>query len=246
MVLFLVLGILPIVLLGINLLAAKIYTGRLNRAKVADMHSKLLRQRQLAQEASGTLLFKLQSIRRMSYAYTFVVWLLGACAALFSGMLSVEASFALPFVAYAALIFGAVYNRIYKPTSPEINPDTPVLSRKEYPKIYAAIDRAAKALDCRGEVTVLLSMDCDACILRDGNRYYLQIGIVLLDILSEEELYSVCLHEFSHVSNKNRANDFEMKYGTWVAEGKPISPLMVFVSNIFTFFDVYYLFNHMI
>lgn len=246
MVLFLMLGLLPVVLLGVNFFAAKMYMGRFNRAKVADMQGKMLRQRQLAQEASGTLLFKLQSIRRMSSVYAFLIWLLGACAALFAGMLTVEASHAYAFIVYAALIFAAVYNRIYKPIPPEINPNAPVLNRNEYPQIYAAVDRAAKALDCRGDVTVLLSMDCNASILRDGNKFYLQIGIVLLDIVSEEELYSICLHEFSHVSDKNRANEFEMKYGLWVAEGKPHSRLMAFFGNIFTFFEVYYLFNHMI
>ncbi len=245
MVLFLVLGLVPILLLGINLLAAKAFMARINRAKVADMQNKMLRQRQLAQEASGKLLSRLQSIRRMSSVYTFVIWLLAVCAALFAGMLTVEASHAYAFIVYAGLIFAAVYNRIYKPIPPEINPNAPVLNRNVYPQIYAAVDRAANALDCRGDITILLSMDCNASILRDGKKYYLQIGIVLLNILSEEELYSICLHEFSHVADKNRANDYEMKYGAWIAEGKPHSRLMIFVSNIFTFFDVYYLFNHM-
>ncbi|MBQ3013683.1 MAG: hypothetical protein IJD75_00900 [Clostridia bacterium] len=246
MVLFLVLGLLPVVLLGVNLLAAKMYMGRINRAKVADIQGKMLRQRQLAQEASGALLFKLQSIRRMSSVYAFLIWLLGACAALFAGMLTVEASHAFAFMMYAALIFAAAYSRIYKPVPPEINPNVPVLNRADYPQIYAVVDRAANALGCRGEIIVRLGMDCNAGILRDGKTFYLQFGIMLLNILSQEELYSICLHEFSHVADKNRANDFEMRYGAWIGEGKPHSKLMLFVTNVFTFFDVYYLFNHMI
>ena len=246
-ILFGILSLVPALLLAGNLIAAKAFMSNINRAKVADVQSKMLRQRQLAQEASGKLLFKLQSIRRATTVYAILVWVLGACAALFAGMMySVATGLFYLCVFYAGLVFHAAYSRIYKPVPPEINPNAPVLNRNEYPKIYAAVDRAANALGCRGEIIVRLNMDCNAGILRDGNKYYLQIGIVLLNILSEEELYSVCLHEFSHVADKNRANDYEMKYGAWIGGGKPYGGLMLFVNNIFTFFDVYYLFNHMI
>lgn len=241
-----VLAVLPILLLVANLLAAKRFMAGINRAKVADMQNKMLRQRELAQQASGKLLSRLQGIRHAATAYAIFVWLLGACAAVFAGMLaSVSTTLYLPLLFYAGLIFHAAYSRVYKPTPPESNPNAPVLNRSEYPKIYAVVDRAANALGCRGDITVRLNMDCNAGILRDGKTFYLQIGIVLLNILSEEELYSICLHEFSHVADKNRANDFEMKYGAWVGGGKPYGGLMLFVNNIFTFFDVYYLFNHM-
>ena len=241
-----VLAVLPILLLVANLLAAKRFMAGINRAKIADIQNKMLRQRELAQQASGKLLSRLQGIRHAATAYAIFVWLLGACAAIFAGMLaSVSTTIYLPLLFYAGLIFHAAYSRVYKPTPPEINPNAPVLNRSEYPKIYAAVDRAANALGCRGDITVRLNMDCNAGILRDGKTFYLQIGIVLLNILSEEELYSICLHEFSHVADKNRANDFEMKYGAWVGGGKPYGGLMLFVNNIFTFFDVYYLFNHM-
>ena len=242
-----VLALVPVLLLAGNLIAAKVYMDGINRAKVADMQSKMLRQRQLAQEESGALLFKLQSIRRATVVYAIFVWLLGACAALFAGMIySVSTGIFYPCLFYAGLVFYAAYSRIYKPVPPEINPNIPVLNRADYPQIYDAVDRAASALNCRGDIIILLSMDCNASILKTGNTYYLQIGIVLLNILSKEELYSICLHEFSHVADKNRANDFEMRYGAWVSEGKPHSKLMLFVTNVFTFFDVYYLFNHMI
>ena len=245
-VVFGVIAVLPILLLVANLLAAKSFMAGINRANIADMQNKMLRQRELAQQASGKLLSRLQGIRHAATAYAIFVWLLGACAAVFAGMLaSVSTTIYLPLLFYAGLIFHAAYSRVYKPTPPEINPNAPVLNRSEYPKIYAAVDRAANALGCRGDIIVRLHMDCNAGILRDGKTFYLQIGIVLLNILSEEELYSICLHEFSHVADKNRANDFEMKYGAWVGGGKPYGGLMLFVNNIFTFFDVYYLFNHM-
>ena len=241
-----VLAALPILLLVANLLAANRFMTGINRANIADMQNKMLRQRELAQQASGKLLSRLQGIRHAATAYAIFVWLLGVCAAIFAGMLaSVSTTIYLPLLFYAGLIFHAAYSRIYKPTPPEINPNAPVLNRNEYPKIYAAVDRAADALGCRGDIIVRLNMDCNAGILRDGKTFYLQIGIVLLNILSEEELYSICLHEFSHVADKNRANDFEMRYGAWIGGGKPYGGLMLFVNNIFTFFDVYYLFNHM-
>lgn len=246
MLLFLGLGCVPILLWVANVIAAKVYIGRINNAKVADMQSKMLRQRQLAQEASGKLLSKLQSIRHLASGYTFVIWLFGVCAALFAGMMTYETAHSYAFILYAGLLFHTAYSRIYKPIPPEINPNAPILNRVEYPRIYATVERAAKALDLQGDITVLLSMDCNASILRDGNRYYLQIGIVLLNIISEEELHAICLHEFSHVADKNRAHDFEMKYGAWVSEEGKRSRLTRFAGKLFLFFDAHYLFNHMI
>ena len=101
-----VLALVPVLLLAGNLIAAKVYMDGINRAKVADMQSKMLRQRQLAQEASGALLFKLQSIRRATVIYAVFVWLLGACAALFAGMMySVSTGIFYPCLFYAGLVF---------------------------------------------------------------------------------------------------------------------------------------------
>ena len=243
-----VLTVLPGLLLAANLIAAKQYTTRLNKTKVADMQSYMLRHRKEAQEASGSLLSRLQRIRHATWGYTVLVGLLGACAGVWGGMLYslTDVSFLMYFgILYSGTILWAVYARIYKQQRPEISDKAPILKREEYPQLYAIADRAAKALDCRGDTTILVTLDCNAGILRDRNKYYLQIGIVLLNILSEDELYAICLHEFSHVADKNRATEYEMKYGSWVSEGREVPPHIKLFGNLFVFFDIYYLFHHM-
>ena len=248
MIMMAVLAILPLFLLAANLIAAKQYTTRLNKTKVADMQSYMLRHRKEAQEASGKLLSKLQRIRRLTWVYTVFVWLLGACAAVLGGMLYsfTETSFLMYLcILYSGTVFWATYARIYKRKAPELDENAPVLKREDYPQLYAIADRAAKALDCRGEITILLTLDCNAGILRHRDRYYLQLGVVLLNILSEDELYCIFLHEFSHVADKNNDTEYEIKYGAWIGEGKEEPPFMKFVGNMFIFFDIYYLFHHM-
>ena len=120
------------------------------------------------------------------------------------------------------------------------------MKRDQYENIYGIADRAAKTLECSGEVVILLSLDCNASIYLNKGKYYVQLGVVLLNILSEEELYCLFLHEFSHYSPKNRERNYEDEYGRWLASIGDSSPIMVFVYGLFRFFDVRYVFDRMV
>lgn len=241
-----VLSILPILLLIANILLSKQYIEKIRRAKVADMQAYMLRHRAEAQTTATVLLRKLQRMRRTTAIYAIFLWCLAACPALLGGMLYGLTSAGIYIGAlYSGTIFFAVYTRIRKKDPIILNENSLVLSREEYPHIYSAATRAADTLNCRGSITILLTFDCNASIVRDGNKYYLQLGVILLNLLSEEELYCICLHEFSHYSAKNEASEREKQYNAWITSSKNISTLMLFLTNLFVFFDVRYLFDHM-
>ena len=244
------LAILPVLLVAGNLIASKLYMSRLRNMKVAEGQSYLLRHRQEAQEASNKLLSKLQLIRRATALYTAALWLLGVVASVFAGMLYSAADDMTLYLMswfYAGLIFYAAYSRLYPREKIQLDPDAPILKKEDYPLLYANVKRAADALDCNGEITVLLTADCNAGILREGNKYYLQIGVMLLNILCEDELYSICLHEFSHVSDKNAASEREIRYNSWFSQEPGHSWIMGYVARLpFLILDEIYVFNHMI
>ncbi len=236
----------PFLLLAANIILSKQYVKKINRTKVADMQGYMLRYRNEAEKASRTLLKRLQGQRRAAMVYAALVWFLAACASILGGMLY-SFAFLLFYlcILYAGTMFYGIYARIPKKETAVLNDNALVLQRKEYPYLYDIARRAAQSLNCYGEITILLSFDCNAIIVRAKDTYYLQLGIILLGILSEEELYCTCLHEFSHCSDRNRGDEREMKYGGWLSSYKDTSGFMIFVTNLFAFFDARYLFDHM-
>lgn len=247
LVILAMLAALPPLLLAVNMILAKQYVKKIKQTKVADMQGYMLRHRKEAEEASHTLLEKLQGLRHAMTAYAVLVWLLAACASLLGGMLYSYTSglFFFFFVVYAGTIFCAVYTRFRRKEPIVLNDSAIVLQQDEYPLLYGTVCRAAETLNCHGKITILISFDCTASIVSDGSSYYLQLGTVLLNILSEEELYCICLHEFSHYSDKNQRAEREMQYGAWLSSDKGATRFITLVTNLFVFFDIRYLFDHM-
>lgn len=246
-IIFAAISVVPVLLLVTNLLLAKQYIKKINHTKVADMQGYMLHHRKEAEKTAHILLQKLQRSRHATTVYTIFIWLLAACVSLAGGMLYKMTS--LPFylfVLYAYAIFYVVYIRIRENEPIVLNENALVLQQKDYPLLYDTAYRAAQAMECRGEITILLSLDCNAGIVQSGKNYYLQLGIISLNLLSQEELYCICLHEFSHCAPKNRAIEYEMQYGAWLSSDKELSRFMRFFANLFAYSDIRYLFDHMV
>ena len=240
-------SILPIFLFLGNFILARRYSAKLRGAKVAEVNRYMIQHRADAEKNAPLLLRKLQKMRRSAVIYAVVVWIFGACQALLGGMLyTVSGNVSLYIGAFiSGTVFYVVYSRIPKDEPLVLDDDTNVLRRDEYPIIYDVVSRAAQTLGCQGEITVIISFDCNAMIVREKDKYYLQLGAILLNILSEEELYCICLHEFSHCSDRNGDKSYEAQYNAWLNSDKGLSPVMSFFSNVFIFFDVRYAFNYL-
>ena len=235
----------PPILTLLSIFSEKRYIKKVNNTKVADMQSYIVGHRNDAKRTSAALLKKLKKIRYVTYAFSFLLWLDGACISLLAGYIYTSTSFALAGVFYSALIFTVVYSRVKKTEPIVLNEDAPVLKEKEFPKLYGIAKKAAIASGCVGEITIILSLDCNASILRNKKRFFLQIGIVLLNILSEDELFAICLHEFSHYTKENEEMEFEISYGNWLGLERNGHPIVAYASKIYSGLDVRYFFNHM-
>ena len=240
-------SILPIFLFLGNFILARRYSAKLRGAKVAEVNRYMIQHRADAEKNAPLLLRKLQKMRRSAVIYAVIVWILGACQALLGGMLyKVSGNVSLYIGAFiSGTVFYVVYSRIPKDEPLVLDDNTNVLRRDEYPIIYDVVSRAAQTLGCQGEITVIISFDCNAMIVGEKDKYYLQLGAILLNILSEEELYCICLHEFSHCSDRNGDKSYEAQYNAWLNSDKGLSPVMSFFSNVFIFFDVRYAFNYL-
>ncbi len=246
-IVFAILSFVPVLLFFVSFVVSKSQVRRINQTKVADMQKNILDHRKEAAETSRKFLKKLRALRHKTTAYTIIVWLLAGCVAFFGGILyTFETWLLFPMLFYSGTIFCVVYSRIPQKDPITLYDDTIVLDHDEYPHIFDIVNRAARALDCQGEIIIILSYNCNASIVRDGNKYYIQLGSILLNILSENELYCICLHEFSHCAEKNLCIEREYLYSNWISSNKNLPGFFVFISNIFAAFDVNYLFNHMI
>lgn len=76
-------------------------------------------------------------------------------------------------------------------------------SEKDFPLLYAVAHRAADAVGVHGDIRFFLTDDCNAGIQRFGKIFSVELGVPLLAVLTEEELYQVFLHEFAHMQDEH-------------------------------------------
>ncbi|MBQ7227326.1 MAG: M48 family metalloprotease [Clostridia bacterium] len=242
-----VLSLFPIVFFIINVVLVKNYSNSMRQKKVAEMNKYILSHRVEAETTARVKLKQIQSIRRLTLLFAAVILITAIGTSVLAGvLLAINVSLYVLCLCYSTLVFYALYSRINVEKNFEVDKNGIIyLHEMEYPTIYLLAKRAAKALGCCDEIVIILSLDCNATIFREKNRYVLQIGIILLHIVSDEELYSIFLHEFSHVSDKNRINNIESRYNNWLYNQREIHPKQLhFVTYLFEYLDVRYSFEY--
>ncbi len=243
-----VLSVVPLLLLVFNIFSAKRFVNKINRSKVADMNAFLVSHRDDAERTASLKLRELQRIRHFTTVYTLFVAVLATAIAVLGGiLLAFETSLYMLFLIYSGLVFFSVYARIRKKRQLVLNENTVSISPNDYPLIYSLARKAADCVGSTDEIVILLTWNCSASIMKDQKRSLLQIGVILLHILSEEELYNILLHEFAHVSDDNRKSFREAQYYAWICEesgGRNM--LSAVLSNLYLKLSVKYTFHHMI
>ncbi len=78
-----------------------------------------------------------------------------------------------------------------------------IVSRSDYPGIYALSDRVAKALGTKPVAGIGISTEFNAnyCVAGWEGRPYVEIGAALAAVLSVEEFVALLAHELSHGAN---------------------------------------------
>jgi tetratricopeptide (TPR) repeat protein len=97
------------------------------------------------------------------------------------------------------------------------------VTEEEFPALYAVVKRAAKTMDVDGRFFVALEGTSNAGIGDyRRNDYSIILGALLLGVLTEEELYTVLLHEFAHVkSGIHKRLRREERLAHWLMNGIP-------------------------
>ena len=248
MALLCLLALLPIFLYVYNIVSTNRFTNTLRNYKVAEMNAFLVSHRDNAEETAKRKLKELQRIRRLTTAYTLLISASAVGIALLGGaMIWSETSLYTACLIASGIVFSAVFGRIRKKRPLTLTDDAIVLSPADYPLVYALARKAADTVGSKEEIVILLNWNCSASIVKDQNRSLLQIGSVLLNILSEQELYAILLHEFSHVCDAHRASYREAQYNRWLCEESGgNNKLSFFLSKLYLKLSTKYVFAYSI
>ncbi len=235
-------SLLPILLYVLNVICTERFVNKIKSSKVADMNAFLVSHRDDAEKTAKQKLVELRRIRRLTTVYVIFVAVLAAVIAVLGGVLkNFEPALYTVCLIYSGLVFCSVYTRIRKKKQFVLGEDATSISKDDYPFIHSLAQKAADCIGIKDEIVILLSWDVSASIAKESKKVYLRLGVMLLHILTEEELYNILLHEFAHVSDHNSKSFREAQYNSWILEETGNK-----LPNIYLYFSAKYTYNYFI
>jgi len=192
------------VFLGLLMLLNFLAGRKIQKSKksVEEWQNFLLSRKEAAAQNFERAARKIAFLRRGIAAYSCFIFLMALYLSFACGL---DGSI-IPELLSTYLVYGAL-SRIHPIAnrfdfSSYTDPDA-------YPMLHQTAYRAAGCLKKKGTIRIGLTSDCNAGIAVIGNQYSLQVGVFLLDILTQEELYQILLHEFAHVIDSKSSNEHE-------------------------------------
>lgn len=236
--------VLLIIAFLLNVVLKKRYIKNLENQKVEELQRYLISHRDSAEKTSVQKLAFIKRWKMLTGLYAVLFFICAVGSAFCIGVVYDE-DFSIPFSMVSGFMFLCAISRIHFPVKEEILDEAKIyVSAKEYPELYAMARQASDMLQCNGNIKIAVLADCSGSIAKVGNTYSVQIGAILLDILSKEELYHVFLHEFSHVAGNHNISEKEDRYNSWLCNGGNPNVLSGLISMFFIYFDVVYNFEY--
>ena len=220
-----------IILLPLNYFLAKGYKKKLDMS-VADSQNLFLERQAEARKSLKRATGKIVRLRLFISLYSFILFALALFITFALGISKISPAITI----FPAYVIIGYFNRIQ--LAGEKYDFSEYVSESDYPHIYSIAYKAQKTVGIKGEIKIVFLADCNAGIARIGKVYSLQLGVALLDILTEEELYQVLLHEFAHTT---KPMDKEQRLFNYITQAddtrynKIISMLFRYCDFVYTF-----------
>ncbi len=222
-----------VILLPLNYILAARYKKKLDM-NVADSQSFFLGRQAEARQSLKKATGRIVRLRLFISLYSFILFAIALFITFALGIGKLSSVITL-FPAYMILGY---FNRIQ--LAGEKYDFSEYVSESDYPYIYSIAYKAQKAVGINGEIKIVFLADCNAGIARIGKVFSLQLGVALLDILTEEELYQVLLHEFAHTT---KPMDKEHRLFNYITEADE-SKYNKIISMLFRYCDLVYTFEY--
>ncbi|MBE6649531.1 MAG: hypothetical protein E7614_08465 [Ruminococcaceae bacterium] len=233
-----------ILLFVVNFALKKRYTDKINQMNAAEIQNYFLSHRENAEETARKQISVLKKIRICTNIYSVFIVILASFISLLSNTLS---SYYFLCTYLSAFLFFSVLSRIKLPYIKELfDEDFSYVSEKEFPHLYSIAKRAASTVGClseKEEIRIAILPDSNAGIAHMGKIYSVQIGSILLNTLTEEELFCIMLHEFSHIIWENKFSAKESRHYLWLSSYEANNSRSWQAYRLFTFPDTIFLWN---
>ena len=230
-----------VILFAANTLGAKLLSKRFNSKNREDVLNFIYSHREHAEKSARKLSKKLHALLKLTSVYTVLIGLLGIILALVSYT-------AFPFVFIAALLIYAALSRIQFP-SPKVlfTEDNGYVTKNDYPELYKVAHEAAAAVGVGGEINICLQTEFEAGIRKFGKNVSIQLGALLCNIMSREELKSILLHECAHLGKDTEDFHILHDHHCFLDEKSEISKsLYPLVARLFAFPDSLFVLNYIL
>ncbi len=219
-----------------NFIAAALYKKKKQSASVAEVQVQLLQRKNKAQSSLSTVVRRIHRLRHFRLFY--LVWLFFLMTVSMGGIVvKMAGSYSTTIVVLLAVwpfysVFRQLPPRMVRPDFSEYS------DPEEYPLLHQMAYEAAQTLGISGkEIRIFITGDCNAGIAKIGESYSLQLGAILLNLLSEEELKQVLIHEFAHMTPDCVPSEKEKRLADFI--GQDSSQWRIFYS----FVNLLYLFE---
>lgn len=191
----------PVIPAAAGRIAVLFYIKKLNSMSIADCNTFFVSHRDEAEKTAAAKLKKLLRIKAASDIYAVITGMCGCAAAFLSPCMIMIKPVYYPVIALSFILILSALSRIRPIKRDEFSDyKFPELTPDEYPALNALAVRAAEKIGCRKKIRIFGTLGCNAGICEVRTEYSVQLGMTLLTLLSEEELYAVLLHEFAHVA----------------------------------------------
>lgn len=194
-----------------NIFGTKKYVAKINSKKVADIQQYFVSLRSEAAENARDKLCTLRKIRHRTTAYTVVLFAVGFAVAVANGMIFDAGNMFSFFLCAVFLLLP--FSRIpFSAPKAVFEEDECYIDEKAFTEIYSLVKKAADRLGYDGKIKVALMSNCNAGIAKIGDTLSVQLGTILLNVYTREELYNVLIHELAHVVGENDESRAETEY----------------------------------
>ncbi|MBQ2511933.1 MAG: M48 family metalloprotease [Clostridia bacterium] len=212
---------------------------KLSGMNVGQSQEFMLSQRKDAAETAKRKKRLCIAIRTLSYAAAAVYALCAACVAVCGGHVFLSGGRLLAGAAAALLFTAALFQIPLRRTKTSKQGDEGVLDEASFPVLYATARRAAGKTGFRGKFRIAVDemSNSTAMVIRNGKDCLVVLSSRLLGILSEDEIYTVFLHEFGHMGAENDAENSISAYQSFISSGRYSGALSGAVGLFYSFLD---------
>ena len=181
--------------------ASRVYVSRFNKMSVAEKDQYVRNQQKVTGEDIDAEIRRMQKLYRFFMGYTVSFGILLTLFTFLSGsLITVAGMQSAGFMLISLWCIEGFIRLIPKRITEKDFAD--YSDPAEYPILHSLAKRAADTLGVKGEIRILFTDNYDAAIARVGRKVSVLLGTRLLDVLSENEVYNILLHEFGHLTEK--------------------------------------------